>query len=58
MMGDFSACKSTRSLIQIYTVNKPLFLDVDGEIPSTYHEFTFGVGMNFLSYPLVLTPVV
>jgi hypothetical protein len=22
------------------------------------HEFTFGVGMTFLSYPLVLTPMV
>jgi hypothetical protein len=22
------------------------------------HEFTFGVGMNFIYYPLVLTPVV
>jgi hypothetical protein len=22
------------------------------------HEFTFGVGMNFTSYPLVLTPLV
>jgi hypothetical protein len=22
------------------------------------HEFTFGVGMNFISYPLVLAPVV
>jgi hypothetical protein len=22
------------------------------------HEFTFGVGMNFISYPSVLTPVV
>jgi hypothetical protein len=22
------------------------------------HEFTFGVGMSFVSYPLVLTPVV
>jgi hypothetical protein len=22
------------------------------------HEFTFGVGMNFVSYPLVLTPLV
>jgi hypothetical protein len=21
-------------------------------------EFTFGIGMNFISYPLVLTPVV
>jgi hypothetical protein len=31
---------------------------VDGENPSTSHEFTFGVGMTFVSYPLVLTPVV
>jgi hypothetical protein len=22
------------------------------------HEFTFGVGMTFVSYPLILTPVV
>jgi hypothetical protein len=22
------------------------------------HEFTFGVGMNFISYPLVITPLV
>jgi hypothetical protein len=22
------------------------------------HEFTFGVGMSFIPYPLVLTPVV
>jgi hypothetical protein len=22
------------------------------------HEFTFGVGMSFISYPLVLTPLV
>jgi hypothetical protein len=22
------------------------------------HEFTFGVGMNFISYPMVLTPLV
>jgi hypothetical protein len=22
------------------------------------HEFTFGVGMNFIYYPLVLTPLV
>jgi hypothetical protein len=21
------------------------------------HDFTFGVGMNFISYPLVLTPM-
>jgi hypothetical protein len=22
------------------------------------HEFTFGVGMSFISYPLVLTPLI
>jgi hypothetical protein len=22
------------------------------------HEFTFGIGMSFISYPLVLTPLV
>jgi hypothetical protein len=22
------------------------------------HEFTYGVGMNFISYPLILTPLV
>jgi hypothetical protein len=26
--------------------------------PQPSHEFTFGVGMNFISYPLVLTPLV
>jgi hypothetical protein len=28
------------------------------KIRQTNHEFTFGVGMTFVSYPLVLTPVV
>jgi hypothetical protein len=31
-------------------------LTVKSRQPS--HEFTFGVGMNFVSYPLVLTPLV
>jgi hypothetical protein len=31
---------------------------VDGEFRQPSHEFTFGVGMNFISYPLVLTPLV
>jgi hypothetical protein len=31
---------------------------VDGEIRQPSHEFTFGVGMSFIPYPLVLTPVV
>jgi hypothetical protein len=33
------------------------FLFVDSENPSS-HEFTFGVSMSFIPYPLVLTPVV
>jgi hypothetical protein len=28
------------------------------KIRQTSHEFTFGVGMSFIPYPLVLTPVV
>jgi hypothetical protein len=32
--------------------------DVDDEIPQPSHEFTFGVGMSFIPYPLVLTPLV
>jgi hypothetical protein len=31
-------------------------LTVKFRLPS--HEFTFGVGMNFISYSLVLTPLV
>jgi hypothetical protein len=33
-----------------------LLLTVKIRQPS--HEFTFGVGMSFIPYPLVLTPVV
>jgi hypothetical protein len=33
-----------------------LLLTVKIHQPS--HEFTFGIGMTFVSYPLVLTPVV
>jgi hypothetical protein len=28
------------------------------KFPQPSHEFSFGVGMSFISYPLVLTPVV
>jgi hypothetical protein len=28
------------------------------KFPQPSHEFTFGVGMTFISYPLVLTPLV
>jgi hypothetical protein len=33
-----------------------VLLTVNFRQPS--HEFTFGVGMNVISYPLVLTPLV
>jgi hypothetical protein len=36
--------------------NKPQLLTVKIRQPS--HEFTFGVGITFVSYSLVLTPVV
>jgi hypothetical protein len=32
--------------------------DVDGEFRQPSHEFTFGVDMSFILYPLVLTPLV
>jgi hypothetical protein len=38
------------------SVAPPPLLTVKIRQPS--HEFTFGVGMNFIPYPLVLTPVV
>jgi hypothetical protein len=38
------------------TVYTWLVLTVKIRQPS--HEFTFGVGMSFIPYPLVLTPVV
>jgi hypothetical protein len=36
--------------------SKYILLTVKIRQPS--HEFTFGVGMSFIPYPLVLTPVV
>jgi 3-polyprenyl-4-hydroxybenzoate decarboxylase len=36
--------------------DKIMLLTVKIRQPS--HEFTFGVGMSFIPYPLVLTPVV
>jgi hypothetical protein len=35
-----------------------LVLVLTVKIRQPSHEFTFGVGMNFIPYPLVLTPVV
>jgi hypothetical protein len=51
------------SLIVIHPFHLPArwnlskaLLTVNFRQPS--HEFTFSVGMNFISYPLVLTPLV
>jgi hypothetical protein len=38
------------------TLERGLVLTVKIRQPS--HEFTFGVGMSFIPYPLVITPVV
>jgi hypothetical protein len=39
-----------------YLIKLDSLLTVKIRQPS--HEFTFGVGMSFIPYPLVLTPVV
>jgi hypothetical protein len=44
------------NLCFVETLRDPLLLTVKFRQPS--HEFTFSVGMTFVSYPLVLTPVV
>jgi hypothetical protein len=46
-------------LVEIATLDletQIMLLTVKIRQPS--HEFTFGVGMSFIPYPLVLTPVV
>jgi hypothetical protein len=43
-------------LLHRLEVIPPHLLTVKIRQPS--HEFTFGVGISFISYPLVLTPVV
>jgi hypothetical protein len=40
----------------LWTLLRGSLLTVKIRQPS--HEFTFGVGMSFIPYPLVLTPVV
>jgi hypothetical protein len=49
------ALGSTLSECSINSLGTPV-LTVKIRQPS--HEFTFGVGMSFIPYPLVLTPVV
>jgi hypothetical protein len=48
-------CKTSYEIIFQHPRSKGL-LTVKIRQPS--HEFTFGVGMSFIPYPLVLTPVV
>jgi hypothetical protein len=49
--------KRVNLMINEYTMNEyKALLTVKIRQPS--HEFTFGVGMSFIPYPLVLTPVV
>jgi hypothetical protein len=42
----YGLCKSCRGSVLTVKIRQPS------------HEFTFGVGMSFIPYPLVLTPVV
>jgi hypothetical protein len=42
--------------VMLFLVHGSAMLTVKIRQPS--HEFTFGVGMSFIPYPLVLTPVV
>jgi hypothetical protein len=45
----------TRAMFRTRSTSESM-LTVNFRQPS--HEFTFGVDMNFMSYPLVLTPLV
>jgi hypothetical protein len=49
-----TGCPLTDALAQKY--KRRGVLTVKFRQPS--HEFTFGVGMSFISYPLVLTPLI
>jgi hypothetical protein len=55
--------EDSKSMATPMSTTTALDADEEGELlmvkfrqPS--HEFTFGVGMTFISYPLVLTPLV
>jgi hypothetical protein len=49
-------CSVERSAVATQLLPQLLLLTVKIRQPS--HEFTYGVGMSFIPYPLVLTPVV
>jgi hypothetical protein len=51
-----SRCKFRASGVEGAGMARNSVLTVKIRQPS--HEFTFGVGMSFIPYPLVLTPVV
>jgi hypothetical protein len=41
-----------------FVVIFPMALVLTGKFRQPSHEFTLGVGMTFISYPLVLTPLI
>jgi hypothetical protein len=53
---DRAPCRATFSIFCPGPWSFTALLTVKIRQPS--HEFTFGVGMSFIPYPLVLTPVV
>jgi hypothetical protein len=46
------------SLVCVHELDEITFNVLTVKIRQPSHEFTFGVGMSFIPYPLVLTPVV
>jgi hypothetical protein len=46
---------ATTEITQIEAVSEGL---LDENHQAKWHEFTFDVGMSFISYPLVLTPLI
>jgi hypothetical protein len=60
-VNNFSAFSRRLRAIRYPKDFKPSIEKYDGvavKFCQPSHEFTFGVGMTFVSYPLVLTPVV
>jgi hypothetical protein len=56
--GGFPAVENVFLIFGGPTVNMSSRQLLTVKIRQPSHEFTFGVGMNFVSYSLVLTPVV
>jgi hypothetical protein len=50
--------QTQQQLVQMLQQQLPLSAMLTVKIRQPSHEFTFGVGMSFIPYPLVLTTVV